>query len=325
MMFYTLRFILGAAEAGFFPGLIYYLTRWFPERERARTISLFMTATAMAGVIGAPLSSALLRLDGLFGLHGWQWLFIIEGLPAVLLAPMVLRYLTERPEDAAWLTPEERAWLTREIASEQAQTTGAHVTLGDAVRSGKLWALAALYFCVVIAFYGISFWLPQIVDAAGGLSSATVVMLSAIPYLVAAVGLVVVGTHSDRTGERRKHVALPALIGAVGFVLTVMAPPSAALSLATLSVAAFGIWGALGPFWAMPPTFLRGTAAAGGIALVNSVGNLGGFFGPTLVGYARTATGSFGGGLMTLAAALVVAAVIAIALPEPKRSDAARR
>jgi ACS family tartrate transporter-like MFS transporter len=315
-MFYALRFVLGAAEAGFFPGIIFYLTRWFPARERARTISLFMTATAMAGVIGAPISSALLRLEGLGGLHGWQWLFIVEGLPAVMLAPVVLRYLTERPEDAHWLTPQERSWLAHEMATEQTAAAGTHVAFIDAIRSLRLWALALLYFCLVIAFYGVSFWLPQIVQAAGTLSSATVVLLSAIPYLVAAVGMVIIGTHSDRTGERRWHVALPALIGALGFVLTILAPSTVATSLTTLSIAALGIWGALGPFWTLPPAFLRGTAAAGGIAVVNSVGNLGGLVGPSFVGVVREATGSFGGGLLALAACLVVAAVIAVSIKE---------
>ncbi len=315
--FYVLRFILGAAEAGFFPGLIYYLTRWFPARERGRAVALFMTATAMAGVIGAPLSSALLRMDGALGLRGWQWLFIIEGLPAILLAPVVLRRLTERPEDAEWLSTEERTWLSNEMARERELTPGTHATLGAAARSGRLWALSLLYFCIVIAFYGISFWLPQIVQATGTLSSATVVLLSAIPYLVATIGMVIIGVHSDRTGERRWHVAVPLLIGATGFVMTVVAPATAAWSLGTLSIAAFGIWGALGPFWTLPPAFLRGTAAAGGIAIVNSVGNLGGFVGPFAVGWVRDSTGSFSSGLLMLAGALVLGAVVALLIKPP--------
>jgi ACS family tartrate transporter-like MFS transporter len=316
-MFYGLRFVLGAAEAGFFPGIIFYLTRWFPARERARTIALFMTATAMAGVIGAPLSSALLRLDGAWDLRGWQWLFMAEGLPAVVLAPIVLRWLTERPEEATWLSADERAWFSREIAAEQAQIEGAHVTFAAAARSPRLWALALLYFCLIIAFYGVSFWLPQILQSETTLSSPTVVLLSAIPYCAAALGMVIIGIHSDRTGERRWHVAVPALIGALGFVLTVVAPPTVVFSLMTLSIAAFGIWGALGPFWTLPPSFLRGTAAAGGIAIVNSVGNLGGFVGPSLVGYVRDSTGSFGGGLLALAIGLVAAAAIALSIEKP--------
>ncbi len=326
LSFYGLRFLLGAAEAGFFPGLILYLTHWFPARERARAVALFMTATAMAGVIGAPISSAILQLDGMAGLRGWQWLFIIEGLPAVLLAPVVLRRLTERPADALWLATDEREWLTREMSHEQAQTQNVHLTLAAAARSGRLWALSALYFCIVIAFYGVSFWLPQIVQATGHLSSATVILLTAIPYIAATIGLVVIGSRSDATAERRWHVAVPCLIGATGFVLTVLAPQTAGMSLAMLSIAAFGIWGALGPFWAMPTALLRGTAAAGGIAIVNSIGNIGGFAGPFLIGWVREATGSFEGGLLALAGVLVVGAAIAIGLPaSPVKTAASDR
>ena len=315
LSFYLLRFLLGAAEAGFFPGLLLYLTHWFPARERARAVALFMTATAMAGVIGAPISSAILQLDGAGGLHGWQWLFIIEGLPAVLLAPIVLRRLTERPADATWLSPDERDWLTREMAKEHDQTSGMALTFRAAASSGRLWALSAMYCCIVIAFYGVSFWLPQIVQATGGLSSATVILLTAIPYVAATIGMVVVGVRSDAKGERRWHVAVPCLIGATGFVLTALAPQTAVVSLAALSIAAFGIWGTLGPFWAMPTAFLRGTAAAGGIALVNSIGNIGGFVGPFAVGWVRQATGSFEVALLALAGVLVVAAAIALSLP----------
>ena len=316
--FYGLRLLLGAAEAGFFPGLIFYLTHWFPARERARAVALFMTATAMAGVIGAPLSSALLQLDGTLGLRGWQWLFLIEGLPAILLAPVVLMHLTEKPADATWLEPEERQWLTREMAAEHAHTPHAHVTLRDALLSPRLWLVSMPYLCIVIAFYGISFWLPQIVQAASGLGSATVVLLSAIPYVAATIGLVVVGASSDRTGERRWHVAVPCVIGAAGFVLTVIGPQTLSISLATLSIAAFGIWGTLGPFWTLPTAFLRGSAAAGGIALVNSVGNIGGFVGPIIVGWIRETTGQFGAGLLMLAAILIVGAIAVIAIPRPR-------
>jgi MFS transporter, ACS family, tartrate transporter len=313
--FYVLRFLLGAAEAGFFPGIIFYLTHWFPARERARAVGLFMTATAMAGVIGAPISSALLQFDGVFGLKGWQWLFLIEGLPAILLVPVVLMTMTERPADATWLTTDERDWLSREMAVEQAQTAHAHVTLRGALLSARLWVVSVPYLCIVIAFYGVSFWLPQIVQANSGLGSATVVLLSAIPYVAATIGLVVVGASSDRYAERRWHVAVPCLIGAAGFVLTVIAPQTLAVALAALSMAAFGIWGTLGPFWTLPTAFLRGTAAAGGIALVNSVGNVGGFIGPILVGWIRESTGQFAPGLLTLAGILVLGAVVVLTMP----------
>jgi ACS family tartrate transporter-like MFS transporter len=278
-----------------------------------------MTATAMAGVIGAPLSSALLQLDGALGLHGWQWLFLVEGLPAILLAPVVLKTLTERPEQAAWLEPAEREWLSREMAAEHAQTSHAHVTLRAALLSPRLWLVSIPYLCIVIAFYGISFWLPQMVQATSGLGSAAVVLLSAIPYVAATIGLVVVGASSDRSGERRWHVAVPCLIGAAGFVLTVLAPQTLPVSLATLSLAAFGIWGTLGPFWTLPTAFLRGTAAAGGIALVNSVGNVGGFVGPILVGWVRERTGQFSTGLLLLAGVLVIGAAVVLAMPRPKK------
>jgi ACS family tartrate transporter-like MFS transporter len=316
--FYVLRFLLGAAEAGFFPGVILYLTQWFPQRERARAVGLFMTATAMAGVIGAPISSALLRMDGTWGLHGWQWLFLIEGIPAVLLVPLVLWYMTERPADARWLSEAEREWLATEMLREQAESSHHIVTLRDALGTARLWIISLPYSCIVIAFYGITFFLPQIVQSMSSLGSATIVLLAAIPYVSATIGLVVVGSLSDRARERRWHVAVPCLIGATGFVLTVLAPATPAVALTTLSIAAFGIWGTLGPFWAIPTALLRGTAAAGGIALVNSIGNVGGFVGPYLMGWIRDATGGFTAGLLTLAAILVLGAVIVLRLQEPE-------
>ena len=312
--FYAIRFLLGAAEAGFFPGVIFYLTQWFPARDRAQALALFMTATAMAFVIGAPLSSALLQLDGALGWHGWQWLFLLEGLPGVILAPVVLVYLVDRPADATWLTAAERAWLTGTMAAEQGDAPHAHVTLRAAFRSGRLWILSILYLCIVIAFYGVSFWLPQIMQSTSGDASSTIVLLSAIPYVAATIGLITISRRSDRTGERRWHIAVPCLIGAAGFIATVTLPSTLAISLATLSIAAFGIWGSLGPFWTLPPAFLRGDAAAGGIALVNSIAAVGGFAGPFLIGWVHQATGSFRAGLLILAALLGCAAAIALAI-----------
>lgn len=312
--FYVLRFLLGAAEAGFFPGIIYHLMQWFPARERARAVALFMTGTAIAGVVGGPLSSALLLLDGAWGLRGWQWLFLVEGVPAVLLAPIVWRRLNAGPATAAWLPDDERQWLTRTLAEERASAPTGHGDLRTAFASGRLWALAAIYFCIVLAFYGVSFWLPQIVQALGTASSATVALVSAVPYVAAAVAMVIVGSHSDATGERRWHVAGPAIVGALGFVAAATVPPSLVLSLTALSVAAMGIWGALGPFWALPTAFLSGRAAAGGVALVNSVGNIGGFVAPTLIGYVRDSTGGFAAGLWVLAAALLAGAAIVLSL-----------
>lgn len=315
--FYALRFLLGAAEAGFFPGIIYYLTQWFPARERAHAVALFMTGTAIAGVIGGPISSGLLLLDGVWGLRGWQWLFVVEGIPAILLAPVVWKRLDAGPSDATWLTDSERAWLVATLAAEAREAPpGARHDMRGALASGRLWRLAAVYFCIVLAFYGVSFWLPQIVQSLGTLPSSAVALISSVPYVIAAVGMVFIGRHSDRTGERRRHVAIPALVGATGFIAAATVPTSVSLSLAALSLAAFGIWGALGPFWALPTAFLRGSAAAGGVALVNAVGNIGGFVGPTLVGYARDATGSFAAGLWVLAGGLVLGALLTVGLPD---------
>ena len=267
--FYALRFLLGAAEAGFFPGMILYLTYWFPAEERATAVAQFMTATAIAGVIGGPVSGALLQMHGVLGLAGWQWLFLLEGLPAVVLGVVVLRWLPDGPADARWLSDEERAWIRARLDAEHARIgPRAHARLRDAFASGRVWMLALLYFAIVVAFYGVGFWLPQILKASGHLGTFTIGLLSAVPYAAAAVAMVVVGAHSDRTGERRWHIAGPALVGAVGLAASAAAP-STATALAALSVAALGIWSALGPFWTWPPEFLRGPAAAAGIALIN--------------------------------------------------------
>jgi MFS transporter, ACS family, tartrate transporter len=311
--FYALRFLLGAAEAGFFPGIILYLTRWFPAEDRARAIALFMTATALAGVIGGPVSGLLLSMQGIGGLHGWQWLFLLEGVPAIVLGFVVLIWLPERPAEAKWLDAAERDWLVARLQQEEALQASAHVSFGTALRSGRLWLLALLYFSIIQAFYGVSFWLPQILQSLSGLADLQVAFLSALPYVVAAAGMVLVARRSDRSGNRAGLVAVSACVGAVGFAGAALVQSPVA-SLAALSIAALGIWGTLGPFWAMPPAFLRGAAAAGGIAVINSVGNIGGFIGPYAVGYVRQATGDFAAGLWSMAASLVVAAFIAIVL-----------
>jgi ACS family tartrate transporter-like MFS transporter len=312
--FYALRFVLGAAEAGFFPGIILYLTRWFPAEERARAIALFMTATALAGVLGGPISGLLLSLDGIGGLRGWQWLFLLEGIPAIVLGVAVLAWLPEGPGEAKWLEPHERASLIARLDEEERIASGsAHGAFRPALRSGRLWALAFLYFSIIITFYGVSFWLPQILQSLSGLNDLSVAFLSALPYVVAAVGMVFVARWSDRSGHRAYYVAVCAIVGAIGFAATASVSTPVA-SLLALSLTALGVWGTLGPFWAMPPAFLRGTAAAGGIAVINSVGNIGGFAGPYAVGYVRDATGSFSAGLWLMAGCLVAAALIAASM-----------
>lgn len=317
--FYTLRFLLGAAEAGFFPGMILYLTYWFPATERARATAYFMTATALSGLVGGPVSGALLAMDGLLGLGGWQWMFLVEGVPAILLGFVVLAWLPDRPAGARWLSPEERTALAARLQAEDARHGhGRHHTLGAALRAGRVWLLAVLYFTIVIGLYGISFWLPQILQGQSDWSDVRVGVASALPYLAAAVGMVIVAAHSDRTGERRWHVACCTWTAAAGFALA-SRTSTAPASLAALSLAAVGVWGAFGPFWTLPAAFLSGTAAAGGIALVNSVGNIGGFAGPYVLGFVRDRTGRFEAGLLVLATVLALGGLLALAA-RPGRS-----
>jgi ACS family tartrate transporter-like MFS transporter len=301
--FYTLRFLLGLAEAGFFPGLIFYLTRWFPARERARTIASFMTAVLIAGVIGGPVSGALLSLHGAGGLEGWQWLFLLEGVPAIVLGVLVLRVLTERPEDATWLNVEERATLVACLREDQRAQRSE--TTRTALANRRTWLLAVVYFTIPVTLYGIGFWLPQMLKTASGGSDFTVGLLSAIPYAAGAVAMVIAGRHSDRTGERRWHVAVAAIIGAAGLSLST-ASTGAAWSIVTLSVAMAGLVSMMGPFWALATSTMGGVGAAASIALVNSVGNTGGFVGPYLLGAINDATHSFAAGLIAIAVMLAV-------------------
>jgi ACS family tartrate transporter-like MFS transporter len=292
------------------------LTHWVPAKERARAVALFLTSTALSGVVGGPLSGLLLNLGGFGGLAGWQWLFVIEGIPAMILGFITLAYLTDRPEQARWLAPEEREWLGATMRGEQEETRQRHShTLSTALVDRKIWGLCLLYFSIIISFYGVVFWLPQIVKNFSGMSNLMVGVVSAVPYLIAAIAMVLIGNHSDKTGERRRHVALPALAGSIGLILSALlqrfSPPLAFLA---LCLAALGIWSTLGPFWSLPTEFLSGTAAAGGIALINSIGNVGGFVGPFVVGYVKQATGDFTGGLFCLAATLLVGSCLALKL-----------
>jgi ACS family tartrate transporter-like MFS transporter len=314
----TLRILLGCAEAGFFPGILFYLTKWFRARDRARAISLFMTAGTLAGVIGNPISGALLKLDGLVGLEGWQWLFIIEGIPAVILGVSVLFLLTESPETARWLTAEEKGWLVGELAKERAAKTDPRAgSLLGALSHPAVWHLTAVYFLLAMGAYGFEMWLPGIVQSLAGGTSFRTALLSAIPYVVATVGMVIVGHHSDRTGERRWHVALSMFASAGGFVLSIHLR-NPVLAMSALSLAWIGLKSAQGPFWAIPPAFLSGTAAAGGIALINSLANLGGLFGPWLGGWLKQTTGTFAAGLWMSAGLAFASGALALALRPPR-------
>lgn len=313
--FYALRFLLGAAEAGFFPGIIYYLTRWVPAHERARTIATFMTAVVTAGIIGGPISGALLTLDGAGGLAGWQWMFLLEGLPAAAMGIVVLFVLKESPAEAAWLEPDERAALQSALTAETSvQAERAH-GVGEALRHPWLWVLALVYFVVPVALYAFGFFLPQILQAAFAGTPFQIGLLSAIPYLAGAVGMVVTSRHSDRTGERRWHVALGAAVAGTAFVGTALVQ-GLVPSLVLLSIAMLGLASMFGPFWTLATSFVHGVGAAAGIALINSVGNVGGFVGPYGIGFLRDATGGFSAGLVAIGMVVILGGVLVLAVPD---------
>ena len=304
--FYLIRALLGAAEAGFFPGIIFYLTLWFPAEYRARIVGYFMAAIPLSTVIGGPVSGVLLYLHGGLGLAGWQWLFVIEAVPAILLAGVVFFYLTDRPADAAWLAPDERSWLAQRLALEQRQRLAVRsYTVAESLVNPRVLGLSLVYFGAVATNYGLSFFLPQIVEAFG-LNTFLTTVVSATPYVVGVIGMVWWGRRSDRVAERRLHTAIPLFLAAAGIaVSTALDDPS--LKMIALCVAGFGIFACLPVFWTMPTAFLSGAAAAAGIAVINSIGNLAGFAGPFAMGWIRDHTGSYTGGLLLLAGLGIIA------------------
>jgi ACS family tartrate transporter-like MFS transporter len=307
--FYVVRFLLGIAEAGFLPGVIYYLSNWYPAAQRARAVSMFMIGIPLAIVVGGPVAGLLLGMSGTLGLAGWQWLFLLEGAPALLLGVAVWLYLPDGPAQARWLTPEQQTWLAGKIAQEHAAASARHgVGLGQALRHPTVWQLALIMFACQTGSYGLTLWIPQILKGLSGFSDLGVGVISAIPYIGAAIGMVVIGMSSDRTGERFLHIAVPAFIAAVGFTVSafVVSPIPGMIA---LTIAAIGDLGSRGPFWSLPGRFLTSSASAGGIALINMVGSLGGFVGPYAIGYVKDATGSFTGGLLLLAGLLFVSAI----------------
>lgn len=307
--FAALRALLGAAEAGFMPGIILYLTQWFPRQHRARAFGAFLTSTALSGVVGSPLSARVLKLDGALHLHGWQWVFLLEGLACAPLAAATLWWLPDSPREAQWLSAPERDWLARQLAAEH--HAGSHNLhhLRHALAEARVWQLAALYFLLISGLFGFIFWAPDVLrDHQGG-------FITAIPYAVGALAMILIGRRSDARDERRWHVAGCALIGGVGMAAAAFShrPVAGVLS---LSVAAVGIWGCLGPFWAMPTAFLKGNAAAGGIALVNSIGCTAGFVTPYVIGLIKQRTGQFGG-FYFVTALLLAGAVLALLQKSP--------
>ncbi len=310
--FYVLRFLLGAAEAGFAPGMILYLTYWFPAELRAKYYGTYFIAIPLASVIGAPVSAYLLGFDGHLGMKGWQWMFILEAAPAILLGIAVLWLLPDGPTKARWLSDDEKARIAACLKRDREAThaTDAHHALWPALRDPRVLLMAAIYFGIVIGLYGISLWLPQMVKGMGFTNHQVGWIVSAT-YVVAAIAMPLWGWSSDRAQERIWHTAIASFIGAIGFVGGAYLH-SPALVILSLGLAAIGTYIAIVPFWALPPTFLGGTAAAAGIALINSTGNLGGFVGPSIVGWVKDTTQSYSAGMLALAVALVAAGLLTL-------------
>jgi ACS family tartrate transporter-like MFS transporter len=318
---YVMRFLLGVAEAGFIPGMTLYILTWVPLRHRARLTAYWILATPFAGIIGGPLSGLLLQLDGTYGLRGWQWLFIAEGLPAVLLAFVTYFYLTAKPAKARWLQDDERLWLERTLRDEGEKTEARRkFSLGAALVNWRVLVLGFLYIGMNMGLSGINNWMPTIIKSLGTLSNLQVTSITAIPWICAAVAAILWGRRSDRRNERYVNLAIPLIVGAAGFAASAYVS-SPLLGIVCLSVAVMGVIAGYTVFWVVPGTFLTGVAAAGGIALVNSMGNIGGFIAPFAIGWLRQETGSFSQALLVLACGMAAAGVIAF-LIRPYRKEA---
>lgn len=306
--FYIIRFLLGAAEAGFFPGMLFYLSLFFPASYRGRMVSTFMVATAFSAVFGAPVSSLILYLNGFGGLRGWQWVFIMEAVPALVMSIIILVFLKDSPAEATWLDEDERDWLVARQAAERRQREAVHdLSVLQVLHNPRVLALGAAGFGIAYSTYGIVYFLPQIVKAFG-LTNMQTGLVSAIPFLVAALGMIWYGRRSDRSMERRSHCAIAFMTCALGLVATALLP-SPTLRLIALCVAAFGAWSTLPVFWSMPTAFLSGAAAAAGVAYINSIANIAGFIGPFVMGWIKDATGSFDGGLLVIACVCIACAI----------------
>jgi ACS family tartrate transporter-like MFS transporter len=334
--FAALRVLLGVAEAGFFPGVIYYLSDWFPARVRAGAVSHFMLGGVLASMVGNPLSGFILEfMDHAGGLWGWQWVFLLEGLPAVALGFVTLAYLTDRPDQADWLTPAERAWLAVEMENDRrAVPHGRSRSLAAAVLDIRVWLLTAVYFTVAVGDNSYGFYVPTFLKSQfPAWSPSQIGLLAAAPSVTAMAGMVLVGWNSDRTGERRWHVACPAFAAAAGWLvvalaasgrLTVPGLDARWLFVAGVALTLTGMKSMLPTFWALPPAFLTGAAAAGGIALINSVANLGGMLGPRVIGRVKATTGSFTGGYVVMAATLFLGGLLVLAVSNRNRRDGGR-
>ena len=319
--FYVMRFLLGVAEAGFFPGIILYLSYWFPARNRAGVIALFMAAAPIATAIGSPISAALLEMHGIMGLAGWQWMFLIEAIPAVILGVVVFFYMTDRPEKAAWLKPDEREWLVKTMQAEDANKGGQQQhSILRGLANPRVLALALIYFGTSAGLYTLGIWAPQIIKELG-VSSMTVGLLNAIPPIISVVAMILWSRHSDKTNERTWHVALACLTAAVGLAIAASTGSMFGL-IAALTIVNVGISCSKPPLWSMPTMFLSGAAAATGIATINSIGNLGGFAGPAMIGWVKDQTGSFAGGLYFVAGLLILSTVLTLVLSFTQKNKA---
>jgi ACS family tartrate transporter-like MFS transporter len=329
--FYGLRVLLGAAEAGFFPGMILHMKRWFPANARARAVAWFMTANPIAGIVGSPVSGALLGLSGK-GLSGWQWMFLMEGFPAIVLGAIVFWVLADTPHEADWLTSEERDWLLARLAREQQVESGLKKsTIWQVLFSPRIWMLSLVYFGVSTTMYGLTLWLPSVIRSLSRLSYFWTGVAGAIPFVVTGIAMVLVGAHSDRTRERRWHTALPAF-GAAIVLVGAAYGTAPALVIAGIALGMAGAEAMVGPFWAMATSRMGSLSAAAGIAVINSIANLGGYFGQDIVGLFRSANGGFRGGLLAIAATVALSGSVALVVGrqtaierrnDPARSDSA--
>ncbi|CAN7340114.1 MFS transporter [Variovorax paradoxus] len=312
--FYILRFLLGVAEAGFIPAILLYLTYWFPNKRRSKVTALFLTGIPMSGVIGGPLSGWMMtHFAGLHGMAGWQWLFLLQGLPTVLMGVIAFFFLNDKVADAKWLSNSEKAIIQRDLSAEQ---QGQHLhSIKDGLTNPRVLLLSGIYFFFTMGLYGVSFWLPSLVKASGVTNPLDVGFLSSIPYAAAVVGMILISRSSDSTGERRWHLSLAGVLGAIGLCASVFFAHDTTLAMVALTIGTVGVMATISQFWVMPPAILSGGAAAAGIALVNSVGSISGVVSPYVIGYVQTAYGSTGTGVLGLAASLIIGSVLVFTVP----------
>ncbi len=314
LMFYALRFALGAAEAGFFPGIILYLTYWYPSDRRARMMALFMTAIPISGILGGPLSGWIMEsAEGVNGWRGWQWLFLIEAMPPIFIGAAAMLYLDNGIRSARWLTDEQKALLEARLEQDRAHLV-AHPTLRAVFADRRLWRMCLIYFCCVMGQYGLTFWMPTLVQAAGVHGALHIGLLTAVPYTGAVAAMILFSRSADRRRERRWHTAIPMLIGALGLTLSAIAGTHTVAAMICLTIAAGGVLTCAPLFWSLPTALLGGTAAAAGIAAINSIGNLAGFASPYVVGWLKDVTHSTAAGMYAVSAVLVVGALATLTI-----------